>query len=68
MCHVSRDSLLSCAYECPVCVRACVYVFAFVCVCCVYIGMDVVKAIESVRCDQNDNPLAPVKMISVRVK
>jgi len=50
------------------CVRACVYVFAFVCVCCVYTGMDVVKAIESVRCDQNDNPLAPVKMISVRVK
>jgi len=38
MCHVSRDSLLRCAYECPVCVRACVRVCVCVCVCvlCVY--------------------------------
>ena len=30
--------------------------------------MDVVKAIESERTDPNDNPVTPVKMISVRLK
>ena len=31
-------------------------------------GMDVVKKIEAMRTDSNDNPLQPVQMVSVRVK
>ena len=31
-------------------------------------GMEVVKAIEAERTDPNDNPLTPIKMISVKVK
>eukprot|EP00960_Hanusia_phi_P076958 768633-Hanusia_phi.AAC.3 len=31
-------------------------------------GTDVIKKIEAARCDDNDNPIQPIKMISVRVK
>lgn len=30
-------------------------------------GMDVVKKINNTRCDGNDNPIVPVKMISVTI-
>ena len=31
-------------------------------------GMEVVKKIEEARTDANDNPVEPIKMISVRMK
>ena len=31
-------------------------------------GMEVVKKIEEARTDENDNPVEPIKMISVRMK
>jgi hypothetical protein len=30
-------------------------------------GQDIVMAINNVKCDANDNPLTPVKMISVTI-